>query len=268
MAQRARPVIALVLLVPSHLAAGNEKKISLTCTTEGGVVKAEVLQEGTSVTVECVSGATVTPKASDSDVTNVLIGPNCDVVQPLDTVCPKATGSKLTDTLTFNITQMPPASRQFCIVCGKNPGADCTAQVYVKVPAAPGSPPICETPGGSIRLNLPASGDRVTFSCAYGLHLTPTTATKVFADDCTNEEDLPKMELDQDENGGYTVTATNKPPKKRFCYLCGPKSQKKTTQNESKFCAVYIQAGAGTRTFFHVGLSLVLPSLLAVFQFT
>nr|QFV20532.1 hypothetical protein [Sarcocystis aucheniae] len=259
--------VVLALLAPPRLAAGAKQPITLTCPETGGVQKAQVVEAGTTVKVVCVASATFTPAASSNSVTNVFIGPNCDAEQLLATVCPNATGTKDDTTVTFNIQNLPAASRQFCIACKKDQNPSCTAEVYLKVPAAQGSPPVCETPGGSITLDLPAAEDHVSFSCAYGLHLTPTTATRVFADDCTEEEDLPVMKLAKDDSV-YTVTAIKKPPKKKLCYLCGPENVTMTQENKSKFCAVYIQAGDGARTLFHVGLSLTLPCLLAALHFT
>nr|QFV20533.1 hypothetical protein [Sarcocystis aucheniae] len=256
--------LALALLAPAQIAATTT--VSLECASAaGGVVKAEVVKGNTTVTVACKSTTTVNPAANEA-ITNVMVGPNCDVQEALTTVCPEASGKKNSNNLSFTITKLPDTSRQFCIQCGESNDKLCTAEVYLKVPVEAGGPKVCETPGGSITLDIPASGNRAAFACAYGFHLTPTADKKVFADDCTTEKDLPKMTL-APAAYGFTVTATEKPPKKKFCYLCGPE-EKKISDNASKFCSVYIQAGAGARPLFHAGLSLTLPCLLAALHFT
>nr|QFV20536.1 hypothetical protein [Sarcocystis aucheniae] len=259
-----RVTLALALFGPSSLAASGEEAGDLKCAGTAGVVRGEVTAPGT-VKIICVNATKFEPQASDGALSNVLIGPNCDETQLLTAVSTGASGQKSGVNITFTIQQMPPESRQFCVRCGADDETLCTAEVYLKVTAT-GGPQVCETPGGNITLNIPAKNDHAAFACAYGLYPTPTALTKVFAEDCTTEEDLHKMTRAADKYG-FTVTATNKPEKKRLCYLCGP--EKGTLAgNESKFCTVYIQTGAGARALFDVGLSLTLPCLLAALHFT
>nr|QFV20535.1 hypothetical protein [Sarcocystis aucheniae] len=253
--------VAAASLVPSPLAADEKTNVSIDCGA-AGVQKGEVTAAQTTVTVTC-AGSSIYKPAIDNGVTKVLTGPKCDVEQQLIAVCPGASGKKSSDTVTFDIAELPPTSRQFCLQCGPK-SQECMAQVYLKVP---GSPPVCETLGGNITLNVPASGNQAAFACAYGLHLTPTNEKKVFAEDCTTEEDLPKMTL-AEAKSIFTVTATENPPNKKLCYLCGPQNETMTQSNKAKFCSVFIQAGAGARPFFHGGLSVTLPCLLAALHFT
>nr|QFV20530.1 hypothetical protein [Sarcocystis aucheniae] len=282
----------LVAVAPPLLAEsdGEATKIEVTCDTPGNVKPTKVSKPNTTVQLQCQPNYTLDPAApSNSTPPNVYTQSDCTQPQAINAVCANATGTKYEERgLTLNFPDLPPAQVDFYLKCTQSnsrTNQDCVLKVTVeKAPTAGNSgsqgdshqesPPEgtvqqCPEAGQYITLKIQKAGATAQFACGGSLSLIPTDPTKVFAENCTKQEDLQDLERSDTKNV-FTLTATKKPPKKKLCYLCGKPgaadAQKKLRTAE--FCAVYVETGAGTKLLSRFTFSLMLSCVATALQFS
>nr|QFV20528.1 hypothetical protein [Sarcocystis aucheniae] len=275
----------VVAVVPASLAGENDKTVD--CDGQEALQPpAKITAAPATVDVTCCDEATIKPNFSENSLVNVFQTEECKAEVPLSELCSTATAQKAADgkAVKISISKLPATPQNFFIQClgTSGNGKKCIAQVSLsgtgpangleqegtedqQGPAGHGTQGVqtCSPANTSITLRIADKGASAKFSCEKKFTLYPSAADKVFSEDCMTEENLRDMTRSESQ-AVFTLTANEKPQKKKLCYLCANAGVSELQPGSpADYCKVYIEASARSQVGYRSTLALLLPSVLS-----
>nr|QFV20526.1 hypothetical protein [Sarcocystis aucheniae] len=279
----------VVALVSASLAGENGKTVDCD-GKEALQPPAKITAAPATVEVTCGEQASIKPDFSGDKLENVFQTQECRDQVPLSQICSTATAQKAADgkAVKISISELPATPQNFFIQClgTAGNGKKCIAQVSLsgtglangqeqedtEGPSGQGNTDVqtCSPVNTSITLRIADKGASAKFSCEKSFTLYPSAADKVFAENCRTEENLKDMTRSESQTvfteaqTVFTLTAKEKPQKKKLCYLCAKAGVSELQPGSSTdYCKVYVEASARSQFGYRFTFALLLPSVLS-----